>query len=113
MESMILGLFLALMVNGIVLMLIMSSPRSRERRSREGKAREDGREAVRRLIESPRFFAELHDRAPLPVPTGVDDEFVDQLESYLQREQELVARFVSEPSIDNLYRHVPIPRLVH
>jgi len=41
------------------------------------------------------------------------DEFIDRLEGHLRSEQELVARFLLEPSIDSLYRQAPASLNVH
>jgi hypothetical protein len=101
--------FLALLFGGMMLALVMGYLSTEQRRA-EGERQASM--AVQTAVPVPRFFAELGEEWQEPARDGPEDEFVDQIEGYLREEQALVARFVKDPSIDNLYRQVPASPLI-
>jgi hypothetical protein len=96
-------MFLVLLSGGIVLALVMGILATEEGRARKERHPRAGATASR-LAEIPRFFADLDDTPVAGRGAGPHDEIVGRLEDYLRAEQALVAGFVREPSIENLYR---------
>ena len=59
---------------------------------------------VNAVAEMPRFFAKLDQEQAPPVRTEIDDAVLTRLEGYLLSEQLLAAKFVDDPTVENLHR---------
>ena len=68
---------------------------------------------VPEAAEEHSFFAILEEGAAVLKPVAPADELIDELEAFLKKEQSLVARFVNEPSVHNLYRNAFASPSVH
>jgi hypothetical protein len=100
------AVLMTFMFGGMMLALVMGYAETERTRQKESQQSTDG---VARAVESvPRFFAPLDAPVQAASLSGNHDEFVDHLEGYLKAEQALVARFVNEPTVDNLYRQTAI-----
>ena len=99
----LLFLFLPLFFGAMFLILWVGFQSIEEERSKET---ETGLEIEPGYIEIPRFFAKeaAEPKAEVPPYELVDDKFVVVFRDYLQKEQDLADRFVSQPSVANLYR---------
>ncbi len=92
------GLFLFLF-GGLLLMLIFGAQEI------EAKVKQSEQEAARLRAEAariPRFF--VVNQAPARVNGVVDEAFASHVREYLETEQMLAEAFVSQPSIESLYR---------
>ena len=108
------GAFLTLLFGGMMLALVMGYMETEKKREQEKRARVTEAVPVGQAVAAvPRFFADLEQTPPPTLPDTADDAFVSQLELYLMAEQAVVARFVKEPSIDNLYREASVSPVVH
>jgi hypothetical protein len=108
------GALLTLLFGGMMLALVMGYLETEKKREQEERARMTEAVPVGQAVASvPRFFADLDRVQSPPAPDTADDGYVSQLEGYLMAEQALVARFVKEPSIDNLYREASVSPVVH
>ena len=110
----LLGMLFAFLFGGMVLMLVLGGRAIEEERKREE------REARPRLMEDSRlarFFAPALSVAP---QTELDEALLLRIEAlllrvekYLETEQSLADAFVSQPSIENLYRESGMRLSVH
>lgn len=107
----VLSLLLAFVFGGMMLALVMGYMNTEQERAKQN-ARAAAA-AAERVASLPQFFRDPNARQPT---TTEDDhlanDLVGQFEHYLQAEQAAVARFVNEPSIDNLYRRTPASPLI-
>jgi hypothetical protein len=91
---------LATFLFGGMLLILIFGAQSREA-EREA-ARRDARQARLHLARIPRFF--VVNQPARPQGEKPHDAFAAQLEQYLEAEQVLADQFVSEPSLESLYR---------
>ena len=107
-------MLITLLFGGGMLALVLGYLETEKARARELAAATagDAAPAPTAVREHP-FFAKLEEDGAAVQPPQPDDELVDELETYLKAEQVFAARFVNEPSIDNLYRHASISTAVN
>jgi len=103
------SMLLTLLFGGGMLALVLGFLETEKSRARELAAATAGDSApAPEAVREHSFFANLEEGSPAAQPDQPDDEMVDELESFLKEEQVFAARFVNEPSIDNLYRHATL-----
>lgn len=106
MESALVVVVVAVLFGGMVLMLAMGYQNSETERARQAKARQaDAAARASAIVSVPGFFAAA-DGAVTPSSAGFSQAMVSQLEHHVRLEQAVVAQFVHQPSVDNLYRRV-------
>ena len=100
------AVLMTFLFGGMMLALVMGYAETERARQKESRSSADG---VARAVEAvPRFFAPLNVPVQAASPSGNHDDLVDHLKGYLEAEQALVARFIDEPTIDNLYRQATV-----
>jgi hypothetical protein len=113
MEAALVVLVVAVLFGGMVLMLAMGYQGSEAERSRQARAREaDAAARAAAMVAVPGFFARSG-RTITPSNRVFDEAMVNRLEHHVRLEQAVVAQFVHQPSVDNLYRRVGVPNHVH
>lgn len=98
-------LFMAFLFGASVLALVMGYIGTEERRAQEKREQAvQDQLAAQAMAMIPRFFARPDATHPATAGVTLDDRLLADLESFVQAEQTLVTQFVSEPSVENLYR---------
>ncbi len=98
---------------GITLLLALGYVDTEKERARQAAAREAGTAMpAAAMAAEPRFFASAQ-AVSAPPAVVFDDALVGKLEDHLRVEQALLAQFVHNPSIDNLYRQTGAAVHVH
>lgn len=116
--TVVLVIFLVFLFGGVTLALgygYLTTERERER-ERERLAAADEQRATVRIPKPVMAYSGFLPAVPVvsqPVAFIVDEAFVSQLEHHVRTEQALVAPFVHQPSIDNLYRQSGAPLHMH
>jgi hypothetical protein len=104
MESALVVVVVAVLFGGMVLMLAMGYQSSEAERARQARARQAAAAARASAIAvAPSYFAPA-DGAVAPSQPVFSEAMVNRLEHHVRLEQAVVAQFVHQPSIDNLYR---------
>jgi hypothetical protein len=104
MESALVVVVVAVLFGGMVLMLAMGYQSSEAERARQARARQvDAAARASAIAVAPGFFAPA-DGAVAPSQSVFSEAMVSQLEHHVRLEQAVVAQFVHQPSVDNLYR---------
>ena len=106
-------MLLTLLFGGGMLALVLGYLETEKTRARELAATMGAPAPAPEAVREHRFFAALEEGAARVQPTAPSDELIHELETFLKTEQALAARFVNEPSIDNLYRHASASSSVH
>ena len=100
MESTVfLAIFLAFLVGGMMLALVLGYQGTEDRR-----AAEERRRAADVVLANRGLFAELDPRLASPTLAVFDDALLARVERHVREEQAFVTQFVDHPSIDSLYR---------
>lgn len=107
----VLAVLAVFVFGGMMLALVMGYINTEQERAKGG-ARAAAA-AAKKVASLPQFFRDPNTRQPTTGDDHFTDDLVGRLEDYLQAEQAVVAKFVNEPSIDNLYRHMPASPLIH
>ncbi len=102
MESALVVVVVAVLFGGMVLMLAMGYQSSEAERARQARAHQAAAGAPS-IAALPGFFASA-DRSLAPSQPVFSEAMVNQLEHHVRLEQAVVAQFVHQPSVDNLYR---------
>ena len=106
MEAALVVVVVAVLFGGMILMLAMGYQNSEAERARQAKAGQaDAAVKASTIVSVPGFFASA-DGAATPTPSVFNEAMVNQLEHHVRLEQAVVAQFVHQPSVDNLYRRV-------
>ncbi len=106
MESALVVVVVAVLFGGMVLMLAMGYQSSEAERARQAKGRlGDAAARASAIVAVPGFFAPA-DGAVTPAASAFNEAMVSRLEHHVRLEQAVVAQFVHQPSVDNLYRRV-------
>ena len=104
MESALVVVVVAVLFGGMVLMLAMGYQSSEAERAQQARARQaDAAARASAITVAPGFFAPA-DGAVMPAQSVFNEAMVNQLEHHVRLEQAVVAQFVHQPSVDNLYR---------
>ena len=104
MESALVVVVVAVLFGGMVLMLAMGYQSSEAERARQARARQvDAAARASAIAVAPGFFAPT-DEAVAPAQSVFNETMLNQLEHHVRLEQAVVAQFVHQPSVDNLYR---------
>jgi hypothetical protein len=103
MESALVVVVVAVLFGGMVLMLAMGYQSSEAERARQARARQAAAAGAPSIAALPGFFASA-DRSLAPSQPVFSEAMVNQLEHHVRLEQAVVAQFVHQPSVDNLYR---------
>ena len=103
MESALVVVVVAVLFGGMVLMLAMGYQNSEAERARQARARQAAAARASAIVSVPSFFASADGAVP-PSQSVFNDAMVNQLEHHVRLEQAVVAQFVHQPSVDNLYR---------
>ena len=101
MDSALVVVVVAVLFGGMVLMLAMGY--SEAERAQQARARQAAAARASAIVAVPSFFASV-DGAVTPAQTVFNDAMVNKLEHHVRLEQAVVAQFVHQPSVDNLYR---------
>lgn len=111
--TVVFGMFMALLFGGMMLALVMGYRSTEQARAREEAERQQASLATSAtLAEIPRFFVDAPVEPATSSAEAPHDEIIGQIESYLRAEHALVAKFVNDPSLENLYRQSgPSPML--
>ena len=107
----VLAVLAAFVFGGMMLALVMGYINTEQERAEQ--SAHDAAAAVEKLASLPQFFRDPNVRQPTTEDNHLADDLVGQFEDYLQAEQMAVARFVNEPSIDNLYHQISTSPLIH
>lgn len=106
MLGLLLGVLLTFMFGGLVLIVVLGASGVQEELEKRAHQEPDART---RAAAIPRFFVVTQ---PGEVREGhLDEALVGQLQQYLDDEQTLAAEFVSQPSLESLYRESGKPVL--
>jgi hypothetical protein len=108
----VLSLLLGFLFGGMMLALVMGYVSTEQERA-EDEQTNLSTALVARMTATEHFFANANNTRGLRRDDAGDDAMVNRLEDYLREEQAVVARFVNEPSVDNLYRQTPASALIH
>jgi hypothetical protein len=103
-DSITLVLVLGLIVGGLTLILAAAYSSAEKTRARTQQARQaaPARQAADAIASLPGLFSPM--RPATPIAFVFDDGVVHLLENHLKAEQDVVAQFLRQPSIDTLYR---------
>ena len=105
MESALVVVVVAVLFGGMVLMLAMGYQNSEAERARQAKARQaDAAASASAIVSVPGFFAPRRRGGHAILARVFNEAMVNQLEHHVRLEQAVVAQFVHQPSVDNLYR---------
>jgi len=108
MIGILLGGLVTFLFGGMLLILILGA---RGIEAEREAARREARKARVDAARIPRFFAVSQPVQPQAI--GNHDAFAAQLEQYLKAEQMLADQFVSQPSMENLYREADSRLISH
>ena len=104
MESALVVVVVAVLFGGMVLMLAMGYQSSEAERARQARVRQaDAAARASSITVLPGFFASAGGSIA-PSRSVFSEAMVNQLEHHVRLEQAVVAQFVHQPSVDNLYR---------
>jgi hypothetical protein len=99
MAGLIITLSVMFFFGGIVMILGLGLKNMEEERAKSNSG-------LLEALDGPHFFArDVSDRT-VSLVENADDSLVLAIEEFLKEELNVVNRFVSEPSVENLYRHV-------
>jgi hypothetical protein len=100
--TLVLVLVLGMIVVGMTLMLGAGYLSVEKSRAEQQSRRREAAATMERVLALPAFFESS--RPATPIAFVFDDGVVHQVEHHVRLEQALVAQFVHQPSVDNLYR---------
>ena len=99
MAGLIITLSVMFFFGGIVMILGLGLKNMEEERAKNSSG-------LLEALDRPHFFARGVSDFKAPLVENEDDSLVLAIEEFLKDELDVVNRFVSEPSVENLYRHV-------
>lgn len=100
METFLVFLLMTVAFGGILMILAFGYRSIEAERARKG----EGATTTPDLAQVPRFFAHLESNETAAPREAIDESAVRRFEEYIRNEQSLAADFVSEPTVERLYR---------
>jgi len=99
-----LSVFMAFLLGGMMLALVLGYQSGEARRAIEERQQKSEARPVPVALGDPGLFADLDPRVAASTLAVFDDALLARVERHVREEQAFVTQFVNQPSIGSLYR---------